>query len=103
MDLMADKKRHNGVGCSLATAFGFLPFLLGAFVLCVLRNELVFALHQHTPSKVRAALLIVRVVVRTYADLQLAERRVRSALVPILMAGGQAVIGQSLFAEVFRS
>jgi hypothetical protein len=38
-----------------------------------------------------------------FMSYKIAEQRLRSAMVPILMAGGQPAAGQSLFQEIFRS
>jgi hypothetical protein len=38
---------------------------------------------------------------RGFMSYKIAEQRLRSAMVPVLMAGGKLPIGASLFAEVF--
>ena len=40
---------------------------------------------------------------RRFMSYKVAEQRLRSAMVPILMAGGRPVVGQSLFATIFDS
>jgi len=40
---------------------------------------------------------------RGFVSFRVAELRLRRALIPLLVNGGEPVVGQSLFAEVFDS